>query len=551
MKHKRKVLSVGDKVLDGKYEILKVINTSGMSNVYLVMDRNLKKQWCLKEIVKSESGRNMIEYRSLLREADIMKSLNHSNIPRIVTIEEENDTIFIVMDYVDGISAKDWILRKGKIEQKVVVNWSKQICSILIYLHNRKNPIFYRDMKPDNIMIQNDGSVKLLDFGISEVITDDNKVIKESLGTRGFAAPEQSKKGLKYDLRSDIYALGMTMYYMLTGINPAVVKDGGLTKLRDVDQLISTEIERIVNKCIEKDVNRRYQSVEELLYDLQNYEKYDEKYVKRNIRKVKVSVGMVLIGLMLCIGSVFPFISERRSFEEEYKTLLNTAMQSGMSEDYVNCISLDPLRLTPYIGFIDAIKSDGMFTSSEEESLLGFLNPNLQEMEEKEGFGEIAFNVGKLYWFYYEGKKKDDGIALSVKWFEKAIESGYNEKESGVFYNIGLFKRDIGMRVAESDDSGEYLKYWNLLKDSLNYNVGELVELQLDLTMVDAIMTYSYRMKMDGVTYEDVIEELERIEKFISTYNPSIGKAEDMYKELSESVPGVKSMINNVWEEGK
>ena len=103
MKHKRKVLSVGDKVLDGKYEILKVINTSGMSNVYLVMDRNLKKQWCLKEIVKSESGRNMIEYRSLLREADIMKSLNHSNIPRIVTIEEENDTIFIVMDYVDGI----------------------------------------------------------------------------------------------------------------------------------------------------------------------------------------------------------------------------------------------------------------------------------------------------------------------------------------------------------------------------------------------------------------------------------------------------------------
>ena len=145
-KQKRRSLAVGDTVLNGRYEILKIMHTSGMANVYLVSDRNLNKQWCLKEIVKSEAGKNMVEYRSLIQEANIMKSLNHSSIPRIVTIEAEGDTIFIVMDYVDGISVKKWLLDKGRIDQNVAVTWMKQVCAVMIYLHNRRKPIFYRDM---------------------------------------------------------------------------------------------------------------------------------------------------------------------------------------------------------------------------------------------------------------------------------------------------------------------------------------------------------------------------------------------------------------------
>ena len=136
IKTKRKSLEVGSMVLNNKYEVLKVIHTSGMANVYLVSDKSLNKQWCLKEIIKSEAGKNMVEYRSLLQEANIMKSLNHSSIPRIVTIEEEGDSIFIVMDYVDGLSIKDWLLRKGSVTQSVAVNWMKQVCGVLIYLHN-------------------------------------------------------------------------------------------------------------------------------------------------------------------------------------------------------------------------------------------------------------------------------------------------------------------------------------------------------------------------------------------------------------------------------
>ena len=132
-KPKRSTFNCGDRVLNGRYEILKIIHASGMANVYLVSDSSLNKQWCLKEIRKSEAGKNKIEYQSLLQEASIMKSLNHSGIPRIVTIDEEGDSIFIVMDYVDGMSIKSWLVKKGRIKQDVVVTWMKQITQVMIY----------------------------------------------------------------------------------------------------------------------------------------------------------------------------------------------------------------------------------------------------------------------------------------------------------------------------------------------------------------------------------------------------------------------------------
>lgn len=119
---KRRYLQVGDTVLGGKYEVIKIIHTSGMANVYMVEDENLNKQWCLKEIIKSEAGRNEIEYRSLIKEANIMKSLSHSSIPRIVSIDTEGDSIFIVMDFVDGISVKDWLVRRGTVEQLSLIH---------------------------------------------------------------------------------------------------------------------------------------------------------------------------------------------------------------------------------------------------------------------------------------------------------------------------------------------------------------------------------------------------------------------------------------------
>lgn len=539
-KRKRRVLQVGDFVLNGRYEISKIIHTSGMSNVYLASDKNLNKQWCLKEIVKSEAGKNMVEYRSLLQEANIMKSLNHSSIPRIVTIEEEGDSIFIVMDYVDGVSIKSWLESKGTVKQSVAVKWAKQVCGVLIYLHNRKNPIFYRDMKPDNIMIQEDGNIKVLDFGISVVITEDNKVIKENLGTVGYAAPEQKKRGSAYDLRSDIYALGKTMYYMLTGLNPSIIGDR-LKPIREVDSSLSVGLEVIIEKCIKENPDDRYQTVEEVLYSLNNYDKLDDKYKKTAKRKVNITLGLFFLSIFLFVASFIPNGMYNAQVSRDYERLVDVAMHTGRLEDYLKAVSLKPLELQPYTGLIDSIKTDGVFSKGEESKLLGVINPNLSDIKEENDYGQFAYNIGKLYWFYYEG---DDGDVVSSKWFKEAIDDGFKKKDAKIYYDLGNFKKNISMSIAESSDSGMYIKYWNNLIEAKGIDSGEIIELQLYNSIADAISTYSYRLKTDGVSEKEMLKEIDNMKKFLASSNPLSDKSKELYDRLSGVVSTLEDKVN-------
>lgn len=545
-KTKRKALSVGATVLNGKYEILKVLHTSGMANVYLVSDKNLNKQWCLKEIVKSEAGRNMVEYRSLIQEANIMKSLNHSSIPRIVTIEDDGDSIFIIMDYVYGLSVKDWLLRKGTIKQSVVVNWMKQVCGVLIYLHNRKHPIFYRDMKPDNIMIQEDGNIKVLDFGISVVITSKDDVIKEALGTKGYAAPEQKKRGVKYDLRGDIFALGRTMYYMLTGLNPSIIGDN-LRPIREINSSLSMGLEVIIDKCTKENPDERYQSVEEVLYALKNYEKLDSSYRDKARRKVNTTIGCFMFSVFLSITSFIPLGLHNSQLGSLYEKNLDIARQTGRSSDYIEAIKYKPLELEPYSGLIDSFKIDGVFTKDEESQLLGLISPNLSDIKKDKAYGKLAFNIGKLYWFYYSG---DDGDTVSTKWFKESIDKGYNVEEAKVYYDLGNFKKNISMSIAESSDSGMYKEYWDNLIEAKKSDSGEIVELQIYNSIANAISSYSYRLKSDGVPKKDIDDEISNINTFLSVYSPISDKAKQLFKNLSEISSTLQEKVDAAYSIG-
>ena len=300
----RQVLDVGQTVLNGRYKVLSVIASKGMSAVYKVEDSSLHKKWCLKEIKKSNAGKGNVEYEALIQEANIMKTLDHVGIPRITTIEEEGDSLFIIMDYVDGMSMKSWLTQKGKINQDVTLLWMRQIVQTMMYLHNRKNPIFYRDMKPDNIMIQTDGNLKLLDFGISMVLKGKDDVIIKALGTKGYAAPEQSKRGLKCDLRSDIYAMGKTMYFMLTGINPSQIKQGEMKRIREVDPTIDEEIQDIVEKCCQENPDKRYQCCEDLLYDIQNCKALTRSKKRSMRKKIILTFSLALVSIPMFIGCV-------------------------------------------------------------------------------------------------------------------------------------------------------------------------------------------------------------------------------------------------------
>lgn len=545
-KKKRRSLEVGDLVLDGRYEITSIIHTSGMANVYSVLDKNLNKRWCLKEIVKSEAGKENIEYYSLLQEANILKNLNNSNIPRIVTIEEEDDSIFIVMDFIEGTSVKTYLVNNGVVKQQLAVKWAKQICGIMIYLHNRKEPIFYRDMKPDNIMIQEDGNVKLIDFGVSVAISENNKYIKKRLGTPGFAAPEQRKVGAPYDLRSDIYAFGRTLYYMLTGINPSLVK-GKLKSIREVDSSLSIGLEKVVLNCIEEDPDKRYESMEHVLYALNNYEKYDTDYIKKSKRKIKITGSLFATSILLFASSFIPLGMHNARLDEEYKDKVAVAAQTNRTSDYLDAVSLKPLILDPYTGLIDTFKQDGVFSKEEEESLLNVINPNLVEMKKDKDYGQLAYNMGKLYWYYYEG---NDGDVVSSKWFEEAINSGFKEEDAKVYYDLSNFKKNISMAITESDDSGMYKEYWDNLMSAKKIDSGEMIELQIYNYIADSISTYSYRLKSDGVSKEELMREIDNIEKFLEASNPVSDKSKELKERLANSSSDLRSKVEAAYSHG-
>lgn len=550
---KRAVLANGSIILNGRYEILKCIHSKGMANVYIVQDTHLSKQWCLKEVRISESGKNNIELRSLDNEANILKGLSYERIPRITAIETDNDSHFVVMDFLDGVTLRDYVQGNGKLSEDLAVKWMLQMVQTMGYLH--KKSIFYRDMKPDNVMVRANNTINIFDFGISVKVKYKGEKPEQTLGTLGYAPPEQGKRDLPMDLRSDIYSMGLTFYYMLTGEDPKNFIDGdGLLKLNPITYYtpdISPELVKIVDKCIQLNPDDRYQDCEELQYVLENYKSFDKKYRSKSKRRVVTVFSLFLAGLLISIGSIVPFTLNKIEYDKNYDNALIVAKQSGKYDDYNKVISLNPTNLSPYSDYLEIIKTDGVFTKEEESTLLNFINPNLSVIKSDEDYGQIAFEIGKLYWFYYKGTNNDSGHILSIKWFEDAINANYNKDEATVYYNLGVFNKDISKSVTEANDSGMYIKYWQDLIKIQNSNTGDIVTIQTYISIAECISTYVYNLKKDGVSYEEINMELVMLNRFVNTYrvdDTTLSSIKNLYTELKNLLNGLDERVKTIYD---
>ena len=276
-----------NKVIDDKYEILKMIGQGGMSKVYLAMDRRLNKQWAIKEVTKNDRDRNNVHVvQSAMAEANMLKRLDHPSLPRIVDIIEDSQKIYVVMDYVEGESLDKVLNLYGAQSQEQVIDWAKQLCGVLNYLHSSNPPIIYRDMKPANVVLQPSGNIKLLDFGIAREYKDQKIEDTVSLGTKGYAAPEQFGGKGQTDVRTDIYCLGVTLYHLVTGRNPCE-PPYELYPIRQWNPNLSGGVERIIQKCTQLNPVDRYQSCAELIYALERYETFDDAYRDRQKKKIR------------------------------------------------------------------------------------------------------------------------------------------------------------------------------------------------------------------------------------------------------------------------
>lgn len=413
------MLRQGD-ILNGKYEILKLVGTGGMSKVWLAMDRNVNRQWAVKEISKTDpSYRLTVNEEKTLAEIEIMRKLDHPAIPRIVDIIDEEYSLYVIRDFVEGDTLEDILENYGVQKEEVIVTWMLEVCDILTYLHSQDPPIIYRDIKPSNLMLNKDGHIKIIDFGIAREYTG-RKADTMPLGTKGYASPEHFTKHT--DERSDIFTVGATAYQLLTGKNP---QDPPYTiqPIRKVDPKLSQGLEKVILKATAPNPDDRYQTARELANALESYKKLDDEYIEKLRKKVRrhrakiiASVLVIVAGLIL---SVAGFAIDRHSYAVLVESPGGTLAAKEKSLE--KAIGINPKNEEAYIALIQAYADDGKFTESESASFFEVYNAHARSIPP-----DVSFSIGEAYLRYYTGETDNSPRAklLTAEPFFKASAGG-------------------------------------------------------------------------------------------------------------------------------
>ena len=255
-------------LIGGRYKLILQTGKGGCSVVYMAQDIKLNRV-CAIKIIKKDSPGGAIAITDSLNEANKLKMLAHVAIPQLYDIIEDDEKLCIVMEFVEGTALNTVIRnRKRPMPQEDIVDIAKQICNVLFYLHTLRPARIFRDLKPANIILQSNGLIKLIDFGIMKVYDESITEDTANLGTLGYAAPEQFGGKGQTDARTDIYCLGMTLYHLITGICPAKTSFE-MRPIREYRYDVSDALIAIVKKCTAVEREDRYQSAMEVYMDLE------------------------------------------------------------------------------------------------------------------------------------------------------------------------------------------------------------------------------------------------------------------------------------------
>lgn len=559
--------SVGQ-VIDDKYEILKLIGQGGMSRVYLAMDKRLNKQWAIKEIEKrAKDKNNEIVIQSAIAEANLIKQLDHPAIVRIVDIIDNGDVIYIIEDYIEGETLSSVLETQGAQPQELVIEWAMQICEALEYLHTRKPPIIYRDMKPANVMIKPDGNIKVIDFGIAREYKDQSLADTVSLGTKGYAAPEQFGGKGQTDARTDVYCLGVTLYHLLTGQNPCE-PPYEIYPIRHWNPQLSAGLEAIIQKCTQLNPDDRYQSCAELLYALHHYEEYGAAYRARQKRKLNSFIMTACACVLFLVVGVLGLFMRTQTNNADYTQNMLQAEKASTIEEklyyYSTAIDSKPLVMDAYLGMVDAVKDDAAFSTEEETAIKKKLNANIASLRGEEGYANLAFEVGKLYWYYYDYGKTataDNQITRmksAIQWFEDAVEYGSEADDfftmAKVYSDIGKFNRDITLNIEEASDKGKYAPYWNNMKElvemiSSSTDENEIIELEVYKLTMYSIETYARKFKADGITQDQMNNLFTTVKTEASDVSTTSDKTEQLKTDVMNRFDAAQAAIENAFRE--
>lgn len=557
------MLEIGS-LVDGKYKILNKVGQGGMSVVYLAMNEKANKQWAVKEVRKDGVKDFEVVKQGLVAETDILKKLNHPNLPSIIDVIDTDDSFIIIMDYIQGNSLNKALAEYGAQPQEKVIDWAKQLCDVLGYLHTRTPAIIYRDMKPANIMLKPDGNVTLIDFGTAREFKEKNLADTTCLGTVGYAAPEQFGGMGQTDARTDIYCLGATLYHLVTGMNPCE-PPYEIKPIREINPTLSSGFERIILKCTQRDPNDRYQSAAELMYALEHYEEIDDLYRKKQKKKLGRFITSAVLTIVFGLTSVWGYVSAENKKSENYDVIIKTAQSV---EDYYEAIVTDPLRMEAYLGLNEFIASDYVVTKEEGHQLIklqagleqkkksGFIEniAVLSELkkENPKGYEEVCFAIGWNVLSYYETNVDRDRYANAAKWFTLMKNSDTeNGAIASIFYDISecltkLERLRDGKVIQTKELDKQREKLWEMVqslqKKANNYDTDYQIQvwIEIDKLIYDNVSDF-----LEVASAKDLISLLDTMKTDVGKIrekNPDIKRLmEELEVSVAETITKVET----------
>lgn len=527
------MLEIGS-IIDGKYRILSEIGHGGMSVVYMAINEKANKTWAVKEVRKDGVVDFDAVKQGLIVETEMLKKLSHPHLPSIIDVIEEEDTFLIVMDYIEGNPLSKSLAEYGAQPQELVIEWAIQLCDVLGYLHSRKPPIIYRDMKPSNVMLKPDGNLMLIDFGTAREFKEKNLADTTCLGTIGYAAPEQFGGKGQTDARTDIYCLGTTLYHLVTGKDPCE-PPYELLPIRQVNPTLSDGLQRIIQKCTQKNPEDRYQSCAELMYDLEHYGELDDKYRKKQKRKLGAFIASAALTVILGAVSLWGYVSAEEKKSDNYQVILVKASDASLEAEeridyYLEAIATDPTDTQAYLDMTDmflAGDEDAGLTKAEaavftqlqagldKENNAGYSSTiyPLEQLKEAnpEGYAEVCNDIGSAYWYDYE--VESDRYTAAVNWFKEAA-AVYTTAQ--IYCEIGECQQEIKKYSGQNRTEKMYEAYSQLWQKLCQ--LQEAAQNEADETKrmiweeVTATISEKAQYFMVNTSAEELLDMLDKIE---------------------------------------
>lgn len=527
---------IGNEIIDSKYEILKLLNTGGMNSaIYLALDKKLNRQWAIKKVRKSSSQTTSM----LMAEASIMKNLDHPMLPRIVGIEEDPKFFYIIMDFVQGENLKTVVTSSGPQAQDTVVSWGVKLCDVLTYLHGKG--IVYRDMKPANIMLSPDGNIKLIDFGIAREYKENASEDTTALGTEGYAAPEQYEGKGQTDARTDVYGMGITLFQLLTGVNPSSYQEN-IFSIRLQNPNLSSGLDKIILKCTNKDPKKRYQSTEELKKALLNYRKLDDKFLKKQkkvIKKFFTLLGLSTLCFVIAGGS---FIGSYFQKNNRYSALLSGVPSKA---NIIKAIDVKPSETAGYIALLNYYgKEIDQNELSEFSHIYGEHREDITDIE------DVSMIAGEKILGSYSEKSIRAKLVAGEPYFNAASKKYSSAKiyvSMAEFYRAYIMQDDSA--IVKEPSKKDYEKLLRGMNDILKENEKldsddkHSIMLASDQLILGLLSENADAMREQKISKSDLTSIVSGVEKNLDGINTRVKVLKEKKEAVKASVVTAKEKI--------